>query len=198
MFFSLVFDTKVVDDQGEVDGSCLVGPESGGDVGWRISKGGEDRGKAILCNFSGLRETIHAFAHFGINIAIFDEVGKFVGIDEFLWDHIDADSDVLINFHVVVEVEIFDIHTHVFCIGGGDDTIPMGFDRGDIGGWSADISRVIDEVAPGGEANLVSFFFLWTDITDRFYVCGFAAFGDLASLDEKNRVRSFVLAPSLG
>ena len=63
-----VLDSKIVNDQGEDEVGFVVAPQPGGDRNGSVAFGGEERGELVVGNASGLRESVHAAADFGVDV----------------------------------------------------------------------------------------------------------------------------------
>ena len=64
-----------------------------------------------------------------------------------------GDTHVFIFVHGRFKVKIFEIGGHEAGVGRGNDAVEKDFDGGEIGGFGADISGVIDLVTADGEAD---------------------------------------------
>ena len=142
--FSDVFYSKVVDDEGESDGSRSVSKEAGSVGSGDVAVGAEVLGKALIGEDAGLRKAVHAFADFGHDVVVVDEGSQLVLLHDVRWDIFDRDADVFVLCHWCAEVEVFYVNGHVFCVGCGDDTVDEEFDGSEVGGWSAYVAIVFD------------------------------------------------------
>ena len=108
IIFVGVLDGKIVDDQCKSDGPCFMFPQTSGGVGGRMSKWGKQSLESIICKFSCLGQSAHAFANFHADTSVVDLVLEFAWLHDTGWEHVDWNSHVLIAFHRGAnEVEIF-------------------------------------------------------------------------------------------
>jgi hypothetical protein len=61
-------------------------------------------------------------------------------VDDFLGYDIERESHVLVSIHLSVEIEIFNVNSHEFGIGSGNDTVEQQFGCGYAGGGCAEMS----------------------------------------------------------
>jgi hypothetical protein len=106
--------------------------------------------------------------------------------DDLLWKDADRDAHVFVARHRGVEIEVFDIPAHETGAGSGSDAVEEDFGSSHIGRRCADIARVVDEVAAGGEADPVRFGLLRANGGDNSSVGDLAVRRYLFTLDEVN------------
>ena len=70
VIFVGILDGKVIHDEGECNRPCMMFPETSGEVGGSISKGGKEFLQAIIGKLASLGEAIHTLANFDIDIAV--------------------------------------------------------------------------------------------------------------------------------
>ena len=76
------------------------------------------------------------------------DVCELIVLHDALGDVLDWYSHVLVPFHGVVQVEIFDVHRHEAGVQGGNDTVEEALDGGgEVRSWCADVAIVFDAVA---------------------------------------------------
>jgi hypothetical protein len=75
--------------------------------------------KKFVCKNAGLGETIHAHSDYDIYPAlVINEVVEIVFLDNFVGDEIKAKAHILVFLHGNHEVEIREVHSIEFCVGG--------------------------------------------------------------------------------
>ena len=77
--------------------------------------------------------------------------------------------------HWCIQVEIFDVDYHEFCVGRGDDAVEEEFDCEEVNCGSFAVSGVVDAIAADGEAGAIWICLLWPVVNN------YAAVGDIAS-----------------
>ncbi len=80
---------KSVDHKGELDRSCLVFPKAWCVFGWEVVKFCKVFAQLVVCDDASLRETIHTFADFNVNMAVVNKWEEIALINYFLRDDID-------------------------------------------------------------------------------------------------------------
>ncbi len=73
-----VLDGKVIHNQGKADVPSGVPPQAWCVVTWMVAIGQKEFLKVVIGDAAGLREAVHAFANFHIDVTIVDEVMKVV------------------------------------------------------------------------------------------------------------------------
>jgi hypothetical protein len=68
--FTDIFDSEIVNNEGEQNRSSLVVPKAGHVHTFRIPKWGQLSLKALVCQNASLWEARHGSSHFDVNIAI--------------------------------------------------------------------------------------------------------------------------------
>jgi hypothetical protein len=80
----------------------------------------------------------------GIELVLLYDVGR---------NDFDGDSHVFVMVHGSVQVRLFDVDRHGFCIGNGQDAVEEALGCGNVGGGITNISL--------GEADSFGFGLLW-------------------------------------
>jgi len=81
-----VSDGKVIHNQGKVDVPSGVSPQAGCVRTWMVAMWQKEFLEVVIGNATGLREAVHAFANFHIDVPIVDEVMKVVVLHDCLGD----------------------------------------------------------------------------------------------------------------
>ncbi len=122
-----VLDSKVVDDESKHDGAPFVAPEPGGG-GCLIVV---EFGKAVLEEFFGkdacLGETVHATAHFKVDLGVTSKLIELVLVNEFLGNVHKLDADVLWPVERGVEIDVLEVHGGKPGIMLGENTVDKQF-----------------------------------------------------------------------
>jgi hypothetical protein len=91
---------------------------------------------------------MHPLLDLAVDVAIVScNVSEFVVCNDILWHVCDPQSHVFIPCHWGVEVEILNVHSHKFCVGGADDAVEEELDGEEIGSRGACVSWVVHSVA---------------------------------------------------
>jgi hypothetical protein len=115
-----------------------------------------------------------------------------------LGNEANGDHHVFWTFEIIVQVEIFDVHSHEEGIGGGDDTIKDEFGSGEACRFGTDVARIINEVTPRGPTDTACLGFLRAIGDDVTKIGGTAAFGDGGMTDEADCVGTLGLFIAVG
>ena len=92
-------------------------------------------------------------------------------------DSPNRDTHVLVADHGRVQVEIGDVEAAVGGAGSGDGAVDDYFGGGEVSSGRADVARVVNLVATGGEADAVGFSLLGSMVDYDAEVGCLAAFG---------------------
>ena len=82
----------------------------------------------------------------------------------------DRDVDVLIAFHWLPEVEVFDVDDHKFGTGCGYHTVEGCLDGGEVGVGRTDVTFVDDPIATHGESDSFGFGFVRAESSNNLEV----------------------------
>ena len=94
MFFSNIFDTKIVDHKCKPDGAPVMHPEPGYEGALAITMFVQSLFKQLVCNQSGVRQAIHTKNNLDIDAIIrFKEVTEGVFLNDFIGDCLLYTSD---------------------------------------------------------------------------------------------------------
>ena len=167
---------------------------------WIVAVGSEAALQEVVCQFSGLGESIHSFVDADPDFAVWiDKVGELVFLDDFVWDSPDWDFHEFGVGHWGVEIEIADVQVEAEGARGGEDIVHMDFESGDVGTWGTRYSGVVDEVPSHGESRALCFFLLWSQIAHKPTVCCFLVAWEVLFCDEVDGICTRESAPnSLG
>ncbi len=124
-----ILDGKVVDNECKHDGAPFVAPEPRGGGCLLVVK----FGKAVLEEFVGkdacLGETVHATAHFKVDLGVTGKLVEFVLVSEFLGDVRKLDADVLWPVEWGIEIEVLEVHGGKPRVTLGENTVDEQFDK---------------------------------------------------------------------
>ena len=184
-----VFDSKVVNDETELQVLVTVAPESWSVAAWSVSMGIEMLLEAFVRNEASLWQAVHSFAYFEVHKAIWGyEFIQFVLDDDFNGNESVRDAGILESFEDVVEVEIFEVKASPLSIGIRYGAVGHDLSGEHVGCRGADISWIFDEIAAHGEPCAVLFFFLGSLVADKFDAGSFSAFRNLIGVDGEHRL----------
>lgn len=151
--FGGVFDTEVIDDEGEVGAVALVAEEA---CGGRLVVAvlGEVRNEAVLSEEAGLGEAIHTFVDLEEDVAVVDVGAKVVFSEGKVGQVLEGDTDVLSGVKGGAEVEVVDVKgTPVAVIR--DDRVEQDFDERHGSSASCGGTIVITAIATVSAADAV-------------------------------------------
>ncbi len=115
----VVLIPKIINYEAEDDVTPDVAPWSQGMLAMVIPLCVETLFEQFVCKNAGLGETIHAHSNFNIYPAlVIAEVVVIVFLDNFVEDEIKVKAHILVFLHGRHEVEIQEVHSIEFCIGG--------------------------------------------------------------------------------
>ena len=153
-----VFDTKIINNQHEGKVVQSMFPQAQGDWHWSEPMWGKEFGEAVIGNVAGLGEPIHAFADFNVDVLVVDERGEIILLHDGDGDDGDWYLHVFVFIHGSVEVKVFDVAGHEFCVGCGKDTVEHDFNCCEVCHLGADIAIVSNMVATHSELHMGCFF----------------------------------------
>ena len=116
-------------------------------------------------------EPVHAFGELEIYPSVVYILIEVVFINDVLRDVSELDACVLGPVQWCVEVEIGEIHCHVFSARCGKGAVDYKFDGLQRCCFCTTIAGVVDCVTPDGDASSIDFFFIWFYLTHYARVC---------------------------
>jgi hypothetical protein len=192
-----VSDAEIVNDKAEGNVTCFVNPQARGEErhGY-IAVGLQENGEVIIGNVPSLWEAIHTFTDLDINMVVMHKGRQVVFGHNQVRNDRNRDGHVFVLVHGCVQIKIFEIACHEAAIGSGDHAIKEDFDCGEVCGFSANITNIIDAVAAKGEVHASGVRFFRTQGSDNAVVGWFLPMG-IAETGMKNMVlvRLGMLAP---
>eukprot|EP00978_Attheya_sp_CCMP212_P049021 scaffold605156_cov122-Attheya_sp.AAC.1 len=99
MFLADILDAKIVNNQIECDGLCLMGEETWGVLGLVVSRGFEVLDEVVVGKDASLGQAIHAFTDFNDDVAIMDKWGKMVLFHNTFWNVFYGNAHIFRSFH---------------------------------------------------------------------------------------------------
>jgi hypothetical protein len=119
-----VFDSKVVDDQRERNGTPLVLPQTGSGLALRIAMFLQSFGEEFLCYDPRLGESVHALADLAVHVSIRGcDVAQFVVLDDIVRHVRKFQTHVFIHDHWGIQIEVFYVHGEESCARCGYDAV---------------------------------------------------------------------------
>lgn len=127
MCLVLVLNSKVMDDEGKLDGFHVVCPQA-----WYVAClpeaiVGNSLGQLLVCEDASLGG-IHPFDNFDIYVIVDDSVGDVIFVLNFLWNEFHFYFHVFRPCHRHVKVEVVDIGGGKAAVCNGDDAAQHAFD----------------------------------------------------------------------
>ena len=124
VIFVDVFDSKVIDDKGEADGTPSVHPETWSELALVVSCNNQSFFEEFLCNNSCLGGSRHATVHFAELVPIVvDLVKEIEFFNDVLGEEADLHSELFVALHGCHQIEIFDVNGHKLGIFCGDNAV---------------------------------------------------------------------------
>ena len=130
MLASQILDSKVVDDEGELDRPGFVFPKAWCVFGRDVAECGKVFAQLVVGDDAGLREAVHALVDFNANISVVNEWEELVLVDDFLRDYIDGESHVFVALHRGAIIKIFYVQHHVFGVRSRYGAVEVAFGCG--------------------------------------------------------------------
>jgi hypothetical protein len=128
MFFANVFDAKIIGNQCELYGSCVVLPKSWHQFALPVSMFIEAFFEEFVGQESCLREAVHAALGSDVDASIFGGfLSELIFSDDFIGDITYLDLGEFGTMKRCHEVEVGNVHHHELCPLCGDDTIEEHF-----------------------------------------------------------------------
>jgi hypothetical protein len=112
----LVFHSKIVDNEGEGDGTHRVFPETRGILAFLITVGGKMLAKELVGKDAGLWQSPDGFSHLEVDVASNNLLLKIVLGDDPGWEQANGHLHVFVPVKHGCEVEISDVKAHVTCL----------------------------------------------------------------------------------
>ncbi len=106
--------------------------------------------EVFIGNAAGLRETVHAFADFHIDVVIVDKVVELVVFHDLVGNGQDGDAHVGVigRWHGCAKVKVFEVTHHALRAWCGDDAIEKEFRSDYVGSLGADIPKYLTWLPP--------------------------------------------------
>jgi hypothetical protein len=109
VFNTHIFNTKVIHNEAELDGSPFVAPETRSGSRFVVTFGLKAGAKEILGQDACLGKTITSLANFKVDPTVTILTGEIVFFNELRWYVRDLDADVFRVGHGSVEVEVLQV-----------------------------------------------------------------------------------------
>ena len=140
-FFADIFDTEVVDHEGEknIFGGML--PKGRGSRNGGVAKLGKVDLEPIVCNAAGLFQAWHAFADLQVHPSVGCELEEIVLGDDFFRKYVQADLHILIASHRSIVIKHFNIQSEETGTGGGDGAVQKALSRRQAGAVRCCVAR---------------------------------------------------------
>ena len=105
-----IFDSKVINDKAELNGTPFVAPEARGGINFIVPLDKEARSEEIVSQDAGLGKAIAALSNFDVDPTAAVTTRKLVLLNEFRWDVGDLDADICRVGHWRVKVEVLEVN----------------------------------------------------------------------------------------
>ncbi len=161
-----IFDTKVIYDETELEGTPFVVPETWHGSSFIEALSNEVGPKKVIGKDAGLGKSVTALTNFKIDPAVSVATIKVVFIDEFFRDVGKLDVYIFGIGHGHVQIEVFEVNGAEASTFSGEDTVEEElneFKRGRVG---ANIARIADSVAANGDTGAVRVILFEINLTD--------------------------------
>jgi hypothetical protein len=113
VLLTLVFHSKIIDNEGEGDGMCYVFPETWGILAFVITMGGEMLAKELVGKDASLWLSPDNFSHLKVEVASNNLLLKVVLGNNTRWEQTDGHLRVFVPVKCCCEVKISNVEAHV-------------------------------------------------------------------------------------
>ena len=117
-----IFDFVVIQHEEKSYVAGLVVPHPWHVLGREVSKIFEVLDESVMRDLSGLGQAVHPLAYLEEDVVVFGKREDFLGVNNILGVHIDADVYVFLSRHWGFQVEVLDVRGHELGTRGGDYT----------------------------------------------------------------------------
>jgi hypothetical protein len=124
-----IFNTKVIYDEAELEGTPFVAPETWHGSSFIEALSNEAGSKKVIGKDAGLGNSVTALANFKIDPAILVVTNKVVLIDEFFRDVEELDAYIFGVGHKRVQIEVFEVNGAEASTFSGEDTVEEELDK---------------------------------------------------------------------
>jgi hypothetical protein len=124
-----IFDTKVIYDEAELEGTPFVAPETWRGISFIEALSKEAGSKKVIVKDARLGKSITALANFKIDPAVLVATNKVVCIDEFFRDVGELDAYIFGIGHGHVQIEVFEVDGAEASTFSGEDTVEEELDK---------------------------------------------------------------------
>jgi hypothetical protein len=193
MFNTHVFNTKIIHNEAELQGTPLVAPEARHGSSFVETFGNKTSSKKVIGKDASLGKTITTLTNFEVDPAIAVPSSGVVFFDEFIWDIGELDANIFGIGHRSIKVEVLQVDGAEPCAFSEEDTVEEQFDKFKGCGVGADIARVADPVATDSDMGVVGVILLWANVADHHGMTDLLALvgRDVLVVDEKECVGTF-------
>ena len=188
MFLADIFDSEIVNNEGESYRSGFVFPERWSARHWSVAESCEMLLEAVVGNASSLFEAGHALANFDVHVSVRDKVEKVILGDDFVGDQLDWQLHVLVPFHGGAIVKVFDIEDHELGVGSGDSAVEETFSCGQASALGGGDTGKIESVAAHSDTDTMCLGFVGSDGRNEAPIGDLAADRDSTAFDESDGV----------
>ncbi len=165
VFDTHVFNTKVINNEAELDGSPFVAPETRSGSRFVVTFGLKASAKEIVGQDACLGKTITSLASFKVDPTITILTGEIVFFNELCRYVQDLDADVFWVRHGSVEVEVLQVDQAKLCPFLRQDTVEKKFDQFKQSRVGADVTWEANAIATNGDAGAIRIIFIRTHFT---------------------------------
>ena len=110
-----------------------------------------------ICKEAGLWESVHALLYIDVDATVFHKWVYIVLLDDLFGDEINGKPHALLAPHGGIKLEVFNIRAHEARTRRGDSAVEDHLGCGYVGFRCADITWLLDEVAPNRVVCTASF-----------------------------------------
>ncbi len=161
-----IFDTKVIYNEAELEGTPFVVPETQRGSSFIEALSNEAGLKKVIGKDAGLGKSITALANFKIDPVVLVATHKVVFIDEFFRDVGELDAYIFGIGHGHVQIEVFEVDGAEASTFSGEDTVEEELDEFKQGRVGADIAMIADFIAANGDTGAVRVILFRTNLAD--------------------------------
>jgi len=168
VFDSNLINTKVINNETELDETPFVVPETRGGFSFIVTFSKKAGSEEIVGQNAGLGKAIAALDNFEVDPTVMVSTRKLVLLNEFCWDVCDFDVDILRGRALGgINVEVLEVDgTEVYTFAR-DHTGEQQLEEFKGCGVGADIPRVTDAIASDDDAGMIRIIFIGRGGTDK-------------------------------
>jgi hypothetical protein len=175
MFNANVFDTKVVQDEAELEWMPFVVPKSRRGSSFVEALSNEVQSEKDIGKDASLGMSVTALANFKVDPAVLVSAGEIVFLDELIRNFRELNANIFGIGYRSNAIEVLEIDGAEPSSFPREDTVEWGLDKFKQGCVGAHITRIANPVAANGDVGAVRIILFRTNLTNDHGVADFLA-----------------------